>query len=192
MPFLLWQLFFDLGSLHSGHFSPVVRLLTRMDESEELPRAQVYGASSSFGARVPLVLRASSRGGRGVFAGTSVREGAEVEVCPVLALKRDHIAAECAGMRYFFGGEDGNSLLCVLGYGMLYNHAKSPQTSAQQGSKEFSNLSYALHESPEDVRDALDGGVCVRFVARRMIEEGEELLIDYSDRWWQTKKEDPL
>eukprot|EP00435_Cladocopium_sp_Y103_P039406 s440_g10.t1 len=62
-------------------------------------------AVASFGAAVPLVVRASPRGGRGVFAGAAMAEGQEVEVCPVLALQRDHIAAECAAMRYFFGPE---------------------------------------------------------------------------------------
>ncbi|CAL1128689.1 unnamed protein product [Cladocopium goreaui] len=179
--------------LETGRFKTnVVRLLTRMDESEELPRAQVYGEVTSFGAAVPLVVSASPRGGRGVFAGAAIAEGQEVEVCPVLALQRDHIAAECAAMRYFFGGEHGDVLLCVLGYGMLYNHAKAPVSAAQGLSKDFANLTYALHASPAQLRDARDGNVCVRFVARRRIQEGEELLIDYSDRWWQTKGEQPL
>ena len=29
------------------------------------------------------------------------------------------------------GGEHGDVLLCVLGYGMLYNHAKAPKSAAQ-------------------------------------------------------------
>jgi hypothetical protein len=29
------------------------------------------------------------------------------------------------------GGEHGDVLLCVLGYGMLYNHAKAPVSAAQ-------------------------------------------------------------
>eukprot|EP00435_Cladocopium_sp_Y103_P028193 s440_g7.t1 len=82
----------------------------------------------------------------------------------------------------FIGGEHGDVLLCVLGYGMLYNHAKAPVSPAQHLSKDFANLTYALHASPPHLRDARDGNVCVRFVARRGIEEGEELLIDYSDR----------
>lgn len=36
---------------------------------------------AAFGATVPLLLGASRRGGRGVFAGAAVPEGREVEVC---------------------------------------------------------------------------------------------------------------
>ena len=36
---------------------------------------------SGFGARLPLLLAASPRGGRGVFAGRRIDRGAEVEVC---------------------------------------------------------------------------------------------------------------
>ena len=36
---------------------------------------------TSFGAAVPLVVAASPRGGRGVFAGANIAEGQEVEVC---------------------------------------------------------------------------------------------------------------
>ena len=38
----------------------------------------------------------------------------------------------------------------------------------------------ALHRCA--VGDKTDGGVCVRFAAEREVEQGEELLIDYSER----------
>ncbi|CAJ1362987.1 unnamed protein product [Effrenium voratum] len=181
--------------------SHVVRLLTRMDEGEEVPRMQVHeGAEAAFGQRLPLALRAS-KFGRGVFAEAAAPQDAEVEVCPVLVLRRDHVAPECSGMRYFFSGAHGDDLLCVLGYGMLYNHAPT-RPSGHGWSPEYANLGYAarpnepgaaeaLHTAPATARDAADGGVCVRFVALRSIEAGEELLIDYSDRWWQSKDEKP-
>ena len=38
---------------------------------------------TSFGAKLPLLLASSPRGGRGVFAGASIEAGQEVEVCPL-------------------------------------------------------------------------------------------------------------
>mmetsp|Transcript_40319 Transcript_40319/g.93464 ORF Transcript_40319/g.93464 Transcript_40319/m.93464 type:complete len:203 (+) Transcript_40319:155-763(+) len=171
--------------------SNVVRLLTRMDEDEELPRVQlVQERAEALGARVPLLVAASCRGGRGVFAGAAIAAGETVEVCPVLALRRDHIAADCTGMRYFFSGVEGDTLLCVLGFGMLYNHAKMAGSQTSQP-HDAANLNYALQTSPPDACDDNDGGVCVHFSAARDIQEGEELLIDYSDRWWEAKGETP-
>lgn len=46
-------------------------------------------------------------------------------------------------------------------------------------------------EAPPGPRDPRDGGVCVRFEASRDILAGEELLIDYSERWWEAKGERP-
>eukprot|EP00405_Crypthecodinium_cohnii_P001694 CAMPEP_0194777206 /NCGR_PEP_ID=MMETSP0323_2-20130528/65042_1 /TAXON_ID=2866 ORGANISM="Crypthecodinium cohnii, Strain Seligo" /NCGR_SAMPLE_ID=MMETSP0323_2 /ASSEMBLY_ACC=CAM_ASM_000346 /LENGTH=260 /DNA_ID=CAMNT_0039713917 /DNA_START=52 /DNA_END=830 /DNA_ORIENTATION=+ len=183
----------------------VVRLMTRMDEDEELPRSRVLGpvvtpeelaqrprpGGGVFGSYVPLYLGPSAwleeEGGRGVFTAEAIREGDIVEVCPVLALHRDHVATECAGMRYFFAGQSGDSVLCVLGWGMMYNHAPSlpADPSKRDASKRYANLNYSLREPPEDQRDERDGGVCVRFEAARDLQAGEELLIDYSDRWWE-------
>ncbi|CAE7183748.1 Ank1 [Symbiodinium necroappetens] len=70
-------------------------------EVQEYMRTSALKAEA-FGARVPLRIAASQRGGRGVFAGAPIAAGETVEVCPVLALRRDHIDADCAGMRYFF------------------------------------------------------------------------------------------
>lgn len=149
------------------------------------------GKAEAFGARVPLRIAASQRGGRGVFAGAPIAAGETVEVCPVLALRRDHIDADCAGMRYFFSGADGDILLCVLGFGMLYNHAKLLAQASGKQCEGTANLSYALRTPPEDARDDGDAGVCVHFAAARAIKEGEELLIDYSERWWEAKGETP-
>merc|ERR1712203_101140 len=98
-------------------------------------------------------------------------------VSPVLAMRRDHIASACSGMKYFFGGPDGETLLCVLGWGMLYNHGATPGKAgggadggaAQQQGPRCANLVYSLREAPEGPRDDRDGGVCVRFEAARDI-----------------------
>mmetsp|Transcript_34306 Transcript_34306/g.77522 ORF Transcript_34306/g.77522 Transcript_34306/m.77522 type:complete len:225 (-) Transcript_34306:286-960(-) len=190
-----------------GLSSGPVRLLTRMDEEEELPCARVLRQASGcgqglhFGAHAPLRVSTSrlvGDGGRGVFAAAPIRAGSLVEVCPVLALRKDHVDVACAGMRYFFGGPEGDMLLCVLGFGMLYNHGKTPvlSTATRPNSDTRSsleaNLAYSLRLPPDDALDSRDGGVCVHFEALRDVKAGEELLIDYSDRWWETKGDRPV
>lgn len=177
-----------------------VRLLTRMDEDEELPmrrstfdpavdaRDPPRPGGGVFGPHVPLYIGRSSllsEGGRGVFPGCAVARGAVVEVCPVIAVARDHVATECAGLQYFFGGPDGSTLLCVLGWGMMYNHGRGRESGI--GGERDANLVFSLRQAPPGLQDARDAGVCVRFEASRDIAAGEELLIDYSDRWWQSK-----
>lgn len=68
----------------------------------------------------------------------------------MLSLHRDHISEDCAGMRYFFGGPDGESLLCVLGFGMLYNHGRDPEPGRGDGGERAArsaNLAYSLREA---------------------------------------------
>jgi SET domain-containing protein len=99
-------------------------------------------------------------GGRGVFALEAIAAGEDIEVAPVLLVKADEIdALNRTPLRdYWFGwGDDGDAAV-ALGHGSLYNHAADP------------NCEYLAHY-------AVDALI---FRARRDIEAGEELTIDYT------------
>mmetsp|Transcript_6261 Transcript_6261/g.15556 ORF Transcript_6261/g.15556 Transcript_6261/m.15556 type:complete len:192 (+) Transcript_6261:131-706(+) len=157
-----------------------VSLLRRIDEEQERPAARVLdwprGFPAALGAHVALSIRESTIAGRGVFAREAVTAGSLVEVAPVLVLRKDDVAASSEGLRYFFQAPDGDSLLCVLGFGMLYNHGGPG-----------ANLRYEVRRAPGQGGRAPDAGICVAFEAVRDLGAGEELLIDYSDAWWQQK-----
>ena len=58
-----------------------LRFMEPISPKGALGRTPSVPQVTSFGAAVPLVVSASPRGGRGVFAGAAIAEGQEVEVC---------------------------------------------------------------------------------------------------------------
>jgi uncharacterized protein len=102
---------------------------------------------------------AVGRLGRGVFASRNLDAREVVEICPTIEVDDDDVGGNLAD--YVFDSPDGTGTVLFLGYGMLYNHAYSP------------NLTYRTHG-----RDA------VAFVTTRPVKAGEELTIDYGREWW--------
>merc|ERR1719277_1639103 len=154
--------------------APAVRLLRRVDEEQERASARVLdspwpgGSPAAFGAHVGLDIAASKieASGRGVFSRGVVHQGALVEVCPVLTLQKDDVALGSEALNYFFQGPDGDHLLCVLGFGMMYNHA----------SGSLANLSYSIRRAAPLPNEESSASICVALAASRPIAAGEELL----------------
>jgi SET domain-containing protein len=103
-----------------------------------------------------------SRHGRGVFATRRFATGETVEVCPTLRVSDADVAGRLAD--YVFGSGEGDDVLLLLGFGMLYNHSAEP------------NVDY--------VQEAVDA---IAFVAIRAVAPGDELTIDYGEEWWDTR-----
>jgi SET domain-containing protein len=99
--------------------------------------------------------------GRGVFAGRPYARGEVIEVCPVIPLTWAE-AADCADTildDYFFGwGPRGKGYALVLGFGELYNHSPDPNAR-------YTPRTRALQ---------------LVFRARRPIQVGEQITIDYA------------
>jgi SET domain-containing protein len=106
-----------------------------------------------------IEVRPSPRHGLGVFAVERIDEGAVVERCHVLLLPPAEAEVVATGGLYgmMYDWPDGSSAV-ALGFGSLYNHDPEP------------NAEYTAHE---------DGPMLV-IVARRTIEAGEEVTIDYT------------
>ena len=68
----------------------------------------------------------------------------------------------------FISPQDKNDYLCVLGYGMLYNHSYKP------------NVEWRILE--EDNR-------FIAFEAIKNIKVGDEIVHDYGKGYWETRKE---
>eukprot|EP00906_Rhabdomonas_costata_P021492 RCo031205 len=118
--------------------------------------------SSSGSQRYHIRLGKSPIHGRGVFATKSFAPHETVEVCPTIEINSSHVGGLLEDYVYY--GKERDQRVVVMGYGMLYNSWKNP------------NLSY--------YRDADNS---FEFVAARAIEEGEELTIDYGDKWWNSR-----
>ena len=78
----------------------------------------------------PLIYcRKVGRCGRGVFARTSIKKGAVIEVCPVIIIsKKDYkdIAKTVVASYVFCWGKNDSLAALALGFGGLYNHALCP------------------------------------------------------------------
>lgn len=100
--------------------------------------------------------------GRGVVALRAFAAGALVERAPVIVAPAHHVARIAAtDLRhyYFEWGEDDDQAAIALGYGSLYNHSYEP------------NLEFEFLEDEQ----------VIEFVARRAIEPGDELTVNYNN-----------
>jgi SET domain-containing protein len=105
-----------------------------------------------------LEVAPSPFGGRGVFARRRFEPDDLIEACPVVFIGEDEASSVCTTTlgHYVYEWDDGVAM--ALGYGSLYNHAYVP------------NARYERDDDPH----------VLRFVASRVIEAGEEVLIDYT------------
>ncbi len=101
------------------------------------------------------------RFGRGVFAAKRYREGEIIEISPVIVLsKSDREAIDSTALYdyYYSWGADDDQAAIALGFGSLFNHSYVP------------NARYLKRFELTELH----------FVARRTIDKGEEILVNYN------------
>lgn len=125
---------------------------------------------SSVLSNFPIVISNSSVHGQGVFATRNISKGEIIERCPYVVIDDDDLADANRLQDYLFNspGQPGD-YLCVLGYGMIYNHSYKP------------NAEWEIDE--EDIQ-------FIRFTALKPIADGEEIFQNYGDEYWATRGED--
>ncbi len=99
--------------------------------------------------------------GRGVFASRAFAAGETIERAPVIvfpAEQWEHITRTTLDAFVFRWGEEGDDGAVCLGYGSLYNHSFSP------------NARFELRVAQREID----------FVALRVIESGEEIVVNYN------------
>ena len=117
----------------------------------------------------PIEVGDSEIHGHGVFATRKIAKCAIIERCPYIVIDDDDVAEANRLQDYLFTSPDEEGdYLCVLGYGMVYNHSDSP------------NAEWEIDD--DDIR-------FVRFIALREIKKGEEILHSYGQEYWTTRKE---
>jgi hypothetical protein len=92
----------------------------------------------------------------GVFADKNIRKGELIEDCYMIVDE----AEKSALVNYAFSA--GDDRVFVSGYGMIYNHSRTP------------NANY--HHVKEDQ--------IMKYVANRFIRKGEEIFVSYGSQWF--------
>jgi len=118
----------------------------------------------------PIIIDSSPVHGQGVFATREIAEGEIIEQCPYIVIDDDDLAEANRLQDYLFTSPDQpGDYLCVLGYGMMYNHSNEP------------NAEWEIDE--DDIQ-------FVRFTALKPISYGEEIFQNYGDEYWKTRTDD--
>ena len=108
--------------------------------------------------------------GQGVFASRAITKGETIERCPYIVIDDDDLAEANRLQDYLFTSPDQpGDYLCVLGYGMMYNHSDTP------------NAEWEIDE--DDIQ-------FVRFTALKPISEGEEIFQNYGKEYWETRSDE--
>lgn len=118
-------------------------------------------------SNLPVKIGDSAVHGHGVFAVRPIARGEVIEKCPYIVIDDDDLGEANRLQDHLFTspGQSGD-YLCVLGYGMMYNHSQTP------------NAEWEIDE--DDIR-------FVRFTALKAISEGEEIFQDYGLEYWATR-----
>ena len=112
----------------------------------------------------------SPYGGFGVFTDVPIKEGNIVEQCYVLIFE-DKKIGELPSLlqKYVYNWCDTNYVCTPLGFGMIYNHSNTPNTSIK--------CEYAIVEGEKKP--------ILTFTAIRDIEPGEEVLSYYGEDYFK-------
>ncbi len=110
----------------------------------------------------PVVdVRASSKGGRGVFSNRTYKKGDTIELCPGIINKYDDLVGKIKD--YVFKYDDNNSFI-AFGYCSMYNHSDDPNA-----------IWKVLNESE------------LKISALKDINVGDEIFISYGENYWKTR-----
>jgi len=117
-----------------------------------------------------ICVKDSSLHGHGVFATEDILKGEVFERCPYIVIDDDDLSEATRLQDYIYTSpERATDYLCVMGYGMLYNHSSTP------------NAEWSIDE--DDIR-------FVAFSALHDIAAGDEILHDYGEEYWTTRQDE--
>lgn len=118
--------------------------------------------------QILIEVRNSPLHGLGVFACADLTKGDVIERCFYLVIDDDDLQEINRLNDYLFTSPDvKNDYLCVLGLGMIYNHGTPPNAEWQ-------------------IAD--DDNRFIEFTALKDIQLGNEILHDYGQDYWDSRK----
>ena len=119
-------------------------------------------------SQMPIAVQDSPLHGLGVFACVDFAKDSVIERCFYLVIDDDDLQEINRLNDYLFTSPDVKSdYLCVLGCGMIYNHGTPPNAEWQ-------------------IAD--DDNRFIEFTALEDIRAGDEILHDYGEDYWNSRK----
>ena len=119
-------------------------------------------------SQMRIMVQDSPLHGLGVFACVDFAKDSVIERCFYLVIDDDDLQEINRLNDYLFTSPDVKSdYLCVLGYGMIYNHGMPPNAEWQ-------------------IAD--DDNRFIEFTALHDIRAGDEILHDYGEDYWNSRK----
>ena len=119
-------------------------------------------------SQMRITVQDSPLHGLGVFACVDFAKDSVIERCFYLVIDDDDLQEINRLNDYLFTSPDVKSdYLCVLGYGMIYNHGMPPNAEWQ-------------------IAD--DDNRFIEFTALQDIRAGDEILHDYGENYWSSRK----
>ena len=119
-------------------------------------------------SQMRITVQDSPLHGLGVFACVDFAKDSVIERCFYLVIDDDDLQEINRLNDYLFTSPDVKSdYLCVLGYGMIYNHGMPPNAEWQ-------------------IAD--DDNRFIEFTALHDIRAGDEILHDYGEDYWNSRK----
>ena len=119
-------------------------------------------------SQIRIAVQDSPLHGLGVFACVDFAKDSVIERCFYLVIDDDDLQEINRLNDYLFTSPDVKSdYLCVLGYGMIYNHGMPPNAEWQ-------------------IAD--DDNRFIEFTALHDIRAGDEILHDYGEDYWNSRK----
>ena len=119
-------------------------------------------------SQLRIAVQDSPLHGLGVFACVDFAKDSVIERCFYLVIDDDDLQEINRLNDYLFTSPDVKSdYLCVLGYGMIYNHGMPPNAEWQ-------------------IAD--DDNRFIEFTALHDIRAGDEILHDYGEDYWNSRK----
>eukprot|EP00957_Ditylum_brightwellii_P177376 13511250-Ditylum_brightwellii.AAC.1 len=135
--------------------------------------------------------------GRGAFATRRIQEGALVSGSPLLRFERDKLVtnsvfSEQLVLNYCFGHPQSTLLLFPYAplVGLINHNSKSPNVEIRWSTKEENNeISIWTKRSYNRLVKASKVPLMIEYVAKREIQPGEEIFLDYGAEWEAAWKE---
>uniref|UniRef100_A0A7S1YYF1 SET domain-containing protein n=1 Tax=Ditylum brightwellii TaxID=49249 RepID=A0A7S1YYF1_9STRA len=135
--------------------------------------------------------------GRGAFATRRIQEGALISGSPLLRFERDKLVtnsvfSEQLVLNYCFGHPQSTLLLFPYAplVGLINHNSKSPNVEIRWSTKEENNeISIWTKRSYNRLVKASKVPLMIEYVAKREIQPGEEIFLDYGAEWEAAWKE---